>query len=112
MQFDRVRYTAKARAAVGFGLRLRFLVLLFAATMSLAPPAAVLAQQPFQADGQHQGAAAITKTQTETARTRPGAVRPADADAIRPFRVKVPQEALDDLRRRIAATRWPDSTLR
>jgi len=29
-------------------------------------------------------------------------------DAIRPFRASVPQEALDDLRRRIAATRWPD----
>jgi pimeloyl-ACP methyl ester carboxylesterase len=30
------------------------------------------------------------------------------ADAIRPFRVNVPQAALDDLRRRIQATRWPD----
>jgi pimeloyl-ACP methyl ester carboxylesterase len=29
-------------------------------------------------------------------------------DAIRPFTVKVAQEALDDLRRRIAATRWPE----
>jgi pimeloyl-ACP methyl ester carboxylesterase len=28
--------------------------------------------------------------------------------AIRPFKVHVPQAALDDLRRRIAATRWPD----
>jgi hypothetical protein len=26
---------------------------------------------------------------------------------IRPFKVQVPQAALDDLRRRIAATRWP-----
>ena len=32
---------------------------------------------------------------------------PAD-DAIRPFRVNVPDEQLVDLRRRIAATRWPD----
>ena len=30
------------------------------------------------------------------------------ADAIRPFTVNVPQSAIDDLRRRIAATRWPD----
>ncbi len=30
---------------------------------------------------------------------------------VRPFRVDVPQEALDDLRRRIAATRWPSSEL-
>ncbi|MBV9633396.1 MAG: epoxide hydrolase N-terminal domain-containing protein, partial [Methylobacteriaceae bacterium] len=29
-------------------------------------------------------------------------------DAVRPFRVDVPQEQLGDLRRRIAATRWPD----
>src|SRR5437762_586368 len=27
---------------------------------------------------------------------------------IRPFKLQVPQAALDDLRRRIAATRWPD----
>ena len=33
---------------------------------------------------------------------------PAAPDAIRPFRVNIPQAALDDLRRRIAATRWPD----
>jgi pimeloyl-ACP methyl ester carboxylesterase len=30
------------------------------------------------------------------------------ADAIRPFRINVPEENLVDLRRRIAATRWPD----
>src|SRR5215510_1487443 len=29
-------------------------------------------------------------------------------DAVRPFHVDIPQTALDDLRRRIAATRWPD----
>jgi pimeloyl-ACP methyl ester carboxylesterase len=29
-------------------------------------------------------------------------------DALRPFRVNVPEEQLVDLRRRIAATRWPD----
>ena len=27
---------------------------------------------------------------------------------IRPFRVTMPKEALVDLRRRLAATRWPD----
>src|SRR4051794_6193820 len=32
----------------------------------------------------------------------------ADDAAIRPFRVRVPEAALVDLRRRIAATRWPD----
>jgi pimeloyl-ACP methyl ester carboxylesterase len=30
------------------------------------------------------------------------------SEAIRPFRIDIPQGALDDLRRRIAETRWPD----
>jgi pimeloyl-ACP methyl ester carboxylesterase len=42
----------------------------------------------------------------------PGAARAASEasgdDAIRPFRVDVAEEALVDLRRRIAMTRWPD----
>ena len=29
-------------------------------------------------------------------------------DAVRPFRANIPTEALADLRRRVAATRWPD----
>jgi pimeloyl-ACP methyl ester carboxylesterase len=33
----------------------------------------------------------------------------APSDAIRPFRVAVPEEDLADLRRRLAATRWPDA---
>jgi pimeloyl-ACP methyl ester carboxylesterase len=32
-------------------------------------------------------------------------------DAIRPFRVNIPNEALADLKRRIAATRWPSKEL-
>jgi pimeloyl-ACP methyl ester carboxylesterase len=32
----------------------------------------------------------------------------AESDAIRPFRVNFPKDALVDLRRRISATRWPD----
>jgi pimeloyl-ACP methyl ester carboxylesterase len=38
----------------------------------------------------------------------PQAVPAPDANAIRPFRVNVPQAALDDLRRRITTTRWSD----
>ena len=34
--------------------------------------------------------------------------KPAVGTAIRPFHVDIPEEALADLRRRIAATRWPD----
>ncbi len=30
------------------------------------------------------------------------------ATEIQPFHVEVPEEQLDDLRRRIAATRWPE----
>jgi len=38
-------------------------------------------------------------------------VSSAEREAIRPFRVSFPDEALLDLRRRIAATRWPDKEL-
>ncbi len=34
--------------------------------------------------------------------------KPASATAIRPFHVEVPQEEIDELRRRLRATRWPD----
>jgi pimeloyl-ACP methyl ester carboxylesterase len=37
-----------------------------------------------------------------------GALKAAEGDVIRPFRVNIPDEQLVDLRRRIAATRWPD----
>ena len=36
---------------------------------------------------------------------------PASASAVRPFRVEVPEEEIADLRRRIAATRWPSREL-
>jgi hypothetical protein len=32
----------------------------------------------------------------------------ADAATIRPSRIDVPQEEIDELRRRVQATRWPD----
>jgi hypothetical protein len=39
----------------------------------------------------------------------PSLTRPSTGnDAIRPFRVEIPQEAIDDMKRRVAATRWPD----
>ncbi|BAY21127.1 hypothetical protein NIES2100_79580 [Calothrix sp. NIES-2100] len=41
-----------------------------------------------------------TMTQLETLHT--------DTTTIRPFHINVPQAALDDLRRRIIATRWPE----
>lgn len=39
---------------------------------------------------------------------QPALVTATEDSAIRPFRVNVPKEQLVDLRRRIAATRWPD----
>jgi pimeloyl-ACP methyl ester carboxylesterase len=39
------------------------------------------------------------------------AVRQQTGSAVRPFHVEVPEEALTDLRRRIAATRWPSREL-
>jgi pimeloyl-ACP methyl ester carboxylesterase len=44
----------------------------------------------------------------ETTMTQLGIVQSTDTNAIRPFRFNVPQETLDDLRRRIAATQWPE----
>ena len=32
----------------------------------------------------------------------------ATATEIRPFHAEIPQEAIEDLRRRLEATRWPD----
>jgi len=42
---------------------------------------------------------------SQSTTTRPDA---DGAAAIRPFNVEIPQERLDDLRRRIAATQWPE----
>jgi pimeloyl-ACP methyl ester carboxylesterase len=55
------------------------------------------------------GAAAISVAVAGAASLLPEAPRAATEDnAIRPFRISVPEERLTDLRRRIAATRWPD----
>ena len=44
-----------------------------------------------------------------TAALIPSAVYAAsESEAVRPFQVSFPQRDLDDLRRRVAATRWPD----
>src|SRR5829696_1519335 len=53
-------------------------------------------------------AAAVGLVPTPLA-AQPATARTATEDtAIRPFRVNIPEEALVELRRRIAATRWPD----
>jgi pimeloyl-ACP methyl ester carboxylesterase len=104
MQREKVEYTkahttggrpsllAPAGAAPAFRLHARCLVVLFAATACLAPSAPVRAQHPAQPGSSAQGVA-----QT----------RAADDASLRPFPINVPDEALVDLHRRIAATRWP-----
>jgi pimeloyl-ACP methyl ester carboxylesterase len=52
--------------------------------------------------------AAPGDAQTATEQETPVAPRETTTAAIRPFRAHVPDEALVDLRRRIAVTRWPD----
>ena len=58
------------------------------------------------------GAAADTpggkEPAVKTSTAQLDAAQGSAADAIRPFHVHVPDEALKDLRRRLAATRWPD----
>ena len=51
-------------------------------------------------------------TESTAAGSRPeeGAAA-AEDPTVRPFHVEVPQEELDDLRRRIAAARWPSREL-
>jgi pimeloyl-ACP methyl ester carboxylesterase len=46
---------------------------------------------------------------TDTTATEPGAG--TETSDIRPFRVDIPEEAVTDLRRRIAAVRWPSREL-
>src|SRR5215213_2703876 len=94
MQLENVQYTAKGCAAGGFGLLTRFLVVLFAVAVSLAPPARVLAQQS-TLTGTHARRAVLASATGNT--------------LIRPFpKIHMPQKAIDGLRRRVAATQWPD----
>ena len=92
-KLKKVHYKIKAQTAAAFVLFWGLLVALFGATVFLAPSAYVLAQQSAQTGAQIQVVC--------------GAIATED-NAIRPFRIHVPQEALVDLRRRIVATRWPD----
>ena len=47
-------------------------------------------------------------TDTVVIAAAPATGQAAEDGSIRPFNVHVPQAALDDLRRRVLATRWPD----
>jgi Epoxide hydrolase N terminus len=55
------------------------------------------------------GMAAMGLAMASTASLLPSPLAAAPAgDAIRPFHIAVPEAQLADLRRRIAAARWPD----
>jgi pimeloyl-ACP methyl ester carboxylesterase len=88
----KVHYPTKAHTVVAVFLS-RLLVALFVAIVFLAPLTRVLAHQPAQISTQTQ----VTDRAIAT-----------EDNAIRPFQVHVPQAAINDLRRRIAATRWSD----
>jgi pimeloyl-ACP methyl ester carboxylesterase len=70
--------------------------------------AALAAFSPGTAAAPGNDATGKKETRMQTATTQDDTAQHAAADAIRPFQVHIPQEALDDLRRRLAATRWPD----
>src|SRR5215217_3718629 len=74
----------------------------FAAMISVTTTAVVFAQQSAQTSGVNQ------KETNNMNQLSTAAATKAAADAIRPFSVNFPEAALADLRRRIAATKWPD----
>jgi hypothetical protein len=77
---------------------------------------------PYAATAQSAGSSALTRRSFLATSAAAGAaglvllaapgyaqtVPATQADAVRPFRINVPAEAIVDLRRRIAATRWPE----
>ena len=69
------------------------LLFLLATAMSLTQSPTVLAQQPAKSD----------PSAASSARARG-----TEDNSLRPFRINIPQAALDELRQRLLATRWPD----
>jgi pimeloyl-ACP methyl ester carboxylesterase len=53
-------------------------------------------------------ATTIADTESFAVAQAPSKQRASEDRSIRPFKVQMPQAALDDMRRRINATRWPD----
>lgn len=66
-ELGKVQYPSKAHVMDAFGLHSPLLVVLLAAKVALASPAAVPGQQRAQTVGRNQGVAANTKTQAQTA---------------------------------------------
>jgi pimeloyl-ACP methyl ester carboxylesterase len=114
-QLEEVQHPVKAHATTGADLLSSLLVVSVAATVLLALSATVFAQQSAPTAGQTHGAAraraaATTKTRKEITMNQLNTAtgRATAADEIRPFKVNIPEEQLVDLRRRLAATKWPE----
>ena len=111
-QLDTVLYTAAAHTTGGRdGASRLCMCALGVAIYASAPALAHTQNVPF---GRHavptlskEPTRAQLKTQ-DVPLDAPALRAAAEAEAIRPFRVAVPEADLVDLRRRIAATRWPD----
>ena len=100
----------------------RLVVVFFVVTVSLALPTIVPAQQVAEIGPRNQSATNRRANQTKinqkestmnqaSTATQFESVQSTAADAIRPFKVNIPEAALVDLRRRIAATKWPEREL-
>jgi pimeloyl-ACP methyl ester carboxylesterase len=66
---------------------------------------------PGTASADHSQTAHGKETTMKTPTAQLDSPQRSAGDAVRPFRVQIPDEALTDLRRRVAATRWPEREL-
>ena len=85
-------------------------VLFLAATISMTLSAVVFAQQSARISRRSRGDVNQMET-NHLNKLRSAAAMKTAADAIRPFHINFPEAALVDLRRRIAAARWPEREL-
>ena len=76
-------------------------------TLSLALSTCVLAL----ARGEANTSGSRSMASTTTATDAPAPAGPAPGEDVRPFKVMMPAEAMNDLRRRLQATRWTDKEL-
>jgi pimeloyl-ACP methyl ester carboxylesterase len=71
----------------------------------------VVLAQPGQAQTTQSKQVQRESVMAQTTATPPKNEANLDQDAMRPFHIDIPEEALADLRRRIAATKWPEREL-
>jgi pimeloyl-ACP methyl ester carboxylesterase len=88
--------------------------LIAAALVAFAHPVhaqTVAASETHSVGGFHEGIAPNDKEMKMAQATKGQPAASADDESIRPFQIHFPEEALTDLRRRIAATKWPEREL-